>query len=365
MDSGMGKMTRKLSLAMVMIAALVLAVGMPGQASASTCTHVGGTDVGGDCTISTPITAFCPFVLTDPGGSADHRHRQHQLRRSRVPPEPGQPITISVGGDMEMRAGSSIRAENIADGGNGGNITLTVGGNFTMRGTSGGTAGAVISSSKTGRRRQRGREHSDHRRQRHGQPGRPDHHMRHDARGRHPGGERRADPAPMRMARRAPSRCLRARTPRSTDWSRRVGPPGTAGEGGPITIDACCDLVVGDTGQVISRGRDPGADLVHLQGCVVHIFGLVASTGPAHEPPFANLCNVNRPGKPADSGACVEIWSGTTLMIDSTGTHKGEVNADTGTSGGTAGHAVGSTSWRTARSRSGATRRRRAGGEQQ
>ena len=97
-----------------------------------------------------------------------------------------------------------------------------------------------------------------------------------------------------------------------------------------------------------------GADLVHLQGCVVQIFGLVASTGPAHEPPFANVCNVNRPGKPADSGACVEIWAGTTLLIDSTGTHKGEVNADTATSGGTQG-LRGSTSWPTARSRSGAT----------
>ena len=76
---------------------------------------------------------------------------------------------------------------------------------------------------------------------------------------------------------------------------------------------------------------------MHLQGCVVQILGLVASTGPAHEPPFANVCNVNRPGKPAESGACVEIWAGTTLLIDSTGTHKGEVNADIGTSGGTQG----------------------------
>ena len=94
--------------------------------------------------------------------------------------------------------------------------------------------------------------------------------------------------------------------------------PRRTGEGGQITIDACCDLVIGDTGKVISRGRDPGADLVHLQACVVKIFGLVASTGPAHELPLANVCNVNRPGKPANSGACVEIWAGTTLLIDST-----------------------------------------------
>ena len=52
---------------MVVIAALVLALGMPGQASALTCAAVGGTDVGGNCTISTAITAFCPFNLTVPG----------------------------------------------------------------------------------------------------------------------------------------------------------------------------------------------------------------------------------------------------------------------------------------------------------
>ena len=51
---------------------------------------------------------------------------------------------------MEMQAGSAIRADNTKDGGNGGTITLTVGGNFTMRGASGGSPGAVISSSKTG-----------------------------------------------------------------------------------------------------------------------------------------------------------------------------------------------------------------------
>jgi SdrD B-like domain/Right handed beta helix region len=110
-----------------------------------------------------------------------------------------------------------------------------------------------------------------------------------------------------------------------------------SGRGGPITIDACCDLVIGDTGKVISKGTDPGADLVHLQACVIQIFGLVASTGPGHGSPFDNLCNVDRPGKPANSSACVEIWAGTTLLIDSTNGHKGEVNADIGQAGGTQG----------------------------
>src|SRR4030095_2506345 len=39
-------------------------------------------------------------------------------------------------------------AENRVSGGNGGNITLTVGGDFTMRGPAGPLGGAVISSSK-------------------------------------------------------------------------------------------------------------------------------------------------------------------------------------------------------------------------
>src|SRR6185369_10157007 len=53
-------------------------------------------------------------------------------------------ITISVGGDMEMQGGSSIRAENLLGGGNGGKIMLTVDGSFVMR------SGAVISSSNSG-----------------------------------------------------------------------------------------------------------------------------------------------------------------------------------------------------------------------
>ncbi len=51
---------------------------------------------------------------------------------------------------MEMQSGSVIKADNTNDGGNGGKITLTVGGDFTMRGTNRGGPGAVISSSKTG-----------------------------------------------------------------------------------------------------------------------------------------------------------------------------------------------------------------------
>jgi hypothetical protein len=120
--------------------------------------------------------------------------------------------------------------------------------------------------------------------------------------------------------------------------------------GGPITVKAGCDLTVSDTGLISSRGQDPGADLVHLEGCVVTINGRVESTGGGHAVPNnpATSCSdltslsprrnpVTRPGKPQNSTGCVEIWSGTTLTIDSTPPHKGEVNADIGTTGGVQG----------------------------
>ena len=105
-------------------------------------------------------------------------------------------------------------------------------------------------------------------------------------------------------------------------------PPG----GGPITISASCTLIVNDTGQVRSWGRDPGADLVHLEaGRDVRVLGLVESTGDGHAIPNtpANHCSgPGRPDKPANTTACVEIWAGKTLTIDSTGSNHGEINAN-------------------------------------
>lgn len=113
----------------------------------------------------------------------------------------------------------------------------------------------------------------------------------------------------------------------------------TRGRGGPVTAIASCNLTVSPTGQLISRGKDPGADLVHVEGgCVVNIFGLVTSTGAGHIPNEPNLCKApNRPDKPANSSACVEIWAGDTLVINSKAPNNGEVHADTGMSGGTEG----------------------------
>ena len=97
-------------------------------------------------------------------------------------------------------------------------------------------------------------------------------------------------------------------------------PPG----GGPITLDAGCDITISDTGKVSSEGKDPGSDLVHLgAGCNVVINGLVQSIGVGHAQPFNphNHCdNTNHTDKPANATGCVEVWAGDSLIVDSTGT---------------------------------------------
>jgi hypothetical protein len=121
--------------------------------------------------------------------------------------------------------------------------------------------------------------------------------------------------------------------------------------GGPIFIKAGCVLTVGDNGLVTSQGKDPGADLVHLEGCSVSIFGVVESTGAGHAIPDSppNSCSDKaaytgtrrnsavRTGKPQSSTGCVEIWAGNTVVISSADGHSGEVSADIGTSGGSMG----------------------------
>lgn len=106
---------------------------------------------------------------------------------------------------------------------------------------------------------------------------------------------------------------------------------GQAG-GGTITIKSC-DLEVSDTGLISSRGQDPGADLVHLEACFVVIHGKVESisTNAGHEK-VSNLCNsdpANHPlGGAVEFAGCVEVWSGTTIVIDQSGGNNGEVSAD-------------------------------------
>ena len=246
-------------------------------------------------------------------------------------------ITVNVGGNMTMQAGSSIDANNTVDGGHGGTIFITVCGDLTMDGPSGADAGALITS-------------------------------QHLSNGTDDGGkitvvvgcvtlDTSVDPAIGICGNPTGDILISAgATITSNSNSHRAGDialyagrnitvkgtvsaegTGGTGHGGAITIDACCELFVDDTGVVTSRGLDPGADRVHLEGCVVAISGLVQSTAPGHTAPSPLCTPPIRPGKPPESTGCVEIWAGTTLTIDSTGTHKGEINADIGFSGGTSG----------------------------
>ncbi len=112
-------------------------------------------------------------------------------------------------------------------------------------------------------------------------------------------------------------------------------PPG----GGPITLRADCLLTISDTGHVISEGKDPGADLVHLEACEVVVSALVESSATdngGHSLPNnpENHCNldpgfIRRSAAPAESAytGCVEIWSNK-VTIDDTDGHNGEVRTD-------------------------------------
>jgi VCBS repeat-containing protein len=58
------------------------------------------------------------------------------------------PIRITTSGDLTLRAGSGIFAENRRGSGAAGNILLTVGGNLALRGPAGSLPGAIVSSSR-------------------------------------------------------------------------------------------------------------------------------------------------------------------------------------------------------------------------
>ncbi len=265
------------------------------------------------------------------------------------------PITIIATGTMEMQAGSSILAENNCagggpcGGGSGGNITIKVGGDLILHGTiPNGPLGALISSRKT-----TGAGDTGHGGDIFIEVGNVtvdtetflatcDEEPKGDIlleKGSQILADANGEAGAIRMF------AGHDITIRGTVSSRGFT---TLGRGGPITIDACCNILIDDDGKVSSRGQDPGADLVHIEGCCVKIFGLVESTGPGHTVPSGtltdthrpdNLCagSTVRPGKPLNSTACVEVWSGTDLEINSTGLHRGQINADTDFGGGTNG----------------------------
>ena len=255
------------------------------------CAALGGDPLSppGECQINTLVTAGSASAFIVP----ETLHLTSTGKIDVAPPG----LTVTIGGDLVMDAGSLIDG-NVVNG-TGLPITLNVTGDVTLAKPSGLTPGAIIrSNSKSG--------------------------------------------GAIVITSKTGSIDIDG-TVESVGTISGVGahqPPG----GGPITINAACNLTITPDGKVSSRGFDPGADLVHLQGgCKVLIDGLVESTGVGHGVPNnpPNHCDGgalgNRPDKPTNSTACVEVWAGDFLIIDSTGSNNGQVNADTGGSGGSTG----------------------------
>ena len=293
MRSGRFGIARRWSVIALGLAALVLVLGARGQAAADDCTLLGGTD-GAECVISGVV----------PGAKTGTFNLDKTLRFT-----PGGRLNVGPAGitiNINSANGDFIMENNTLIDGNGANgapITVALsGGDIDLQ------TGSIIRSN--------------------GDPG--------------SGGFIQITTSGVGAAN---IDGLVESVGRSGGQSPNQGPGG-----GPITIKGGCALTISDTGVVSSRGFDAGADLVHLEGCVVTINGRVESTAPGHATPNspANSCSdaptnsprrnpVTRPGKPQNSTGCVEIWSGSTVFIDSTGTHKGEVDADIGFAGGSQG----------------------------
>ncbi len=105
--------------------------------------------------------------------------------------------------------------------------------------------------------------------------------------------------------------------------------------GGPITIVAGASLTVGLSGRISSRGLDHGADRVHLEsGLDTVLLGFVQSAGGVVPEGPPNGCSLpDRPDKPLEAVACIEVWSGGAIRVDATGLLTGVDLVDSGESG--------------------------------
>jgi hypothetical protein len=186
------------------------------------------------------------------------------------------PIAFAVSGHLVMEPGSAILAENRRSSGNGGHITLSVGGDLVLNGTAGSIPGAIISSSRikdsAARSGKAGNitaliggnaelqagsivSASSFR----GAAGA----ITIDADGRVAiGGLVAAGPRTLVEALRTQDRVFKEV---AEDQA-----------GGPIKIKAG-GLVVSSTGAIVSQGEDLAAPLVLLEACGIEIRGLVAS----------------------------------------------------------------------------------------
>lgn len=105
--------------------------------------------------------------------------------------------------------------------------------------------------------------------------------------------------------------------------------------GGPVTVTAGADLLLGDEGSVRSDTDTHGPNRVHLEAVDLVIHGEVASTSGGDRPSGdvpGGCAGGQRSDKPADSRACVELVAQGTLTVDRSA-HAASVRADVGTRG--------------------------------
>ena len=342
---GVKNLMRRHTALVVVVLAMVGVVGvLGGEAGASPqCIAGGGAQVGTTCQITTAVTtvnpALCPYVLTLPAGEDLLITSTGSIKCDGPGAASATSISITVpGGQMEMQAGSEITAENTSGAGNGANITITVSGDMILRGP--GVAGlptdlncaqvegACISSTNSNGSGTTGNVKITV-----GNfPNTP------------PVGSFTMEPGSAVLANSLNGSAgaieIIAGLAMDVDGLVRSfgGLTGTGGVqgpgGGPITLKSGCQLVITPDGVVSSEGRNPGADLVHLEGCEVTINGLVQSIALGNgghalpnNPP--NHCNLDTLTHPATNKytACVEVWANN-ITINSILPNKGEVKAD-------------------------------------
>jgi hypothetical protein len=327
-----------LMIAVLAMTFVIVALGGEAFAAPSAACIAGGGDpaITTPCTINSAVTS-CPYVLALPAEDLLITSTG-SIKCDGPGALSASPIDITVGGKMEMQAGSEITAENTSGAGNGADITITVSGDFIMRGPgAAGPAtdlkcadveGACISSSNNNGSGTAGNIKitvGDF-------PNTP------------AVGLFTMEPGSAVLANSTGSggaiEILAGLQMDVDGLVRSFG--GTSGVtpqrpgGGPITLKSGCQLIITPDGVVSSEGQDPGADLVHLEGCEVTINGLVQSivvpgTNGGHALPTtpANHCNLDTVTHPAVNKftACVEVWANN-ITINSISPNKGQVNAD-------------------------------------
>jgi hypothetical protein len=303
------------------------------------CVNLGGTMVGVECQIKT-AQAKSNANCAVPSAGCQVNESLHFLPGGVLTVSPaGAALTINVTGDLTMDIGSGISG-NVLASDTGAQVILNATGNILLHGN--GSTGALVSANNFGCAGAGGMGGS----------------IVMTADSEFPDGDLKGNVTIESGARvtvstaRCPAGSVEingvnidnAGTVESASTLSSGGlaaqPPG----GGPISLNASCELVVNNTGKVSSSSRSPGGDLVHLEGgCSVKVYGLVESTGPGNVVPNSppNHCGNNagkggggRPDKPANSTACVEIWAGDSLVIDSKAPHNGQINTDTAQAAG-------------------------------